>query len=287
MYKESTYNRFNWPTGLNIPRETAVAIILLVALFAFEIFNFDTTQYALRNLLGDVSFAGLRWASILAIAFCAIDFAGLAHLFTPEKGQDEPREVWYLMGAWLIGATMNALMTWWAVSLTLLNHDLGNEVLSREQLLHGAPIFVAVVVWLVRILFIGSMSVAGEHLFRPRHEAAPARSRTRKRAGSRVSRRPQPALAAAPRNAAPRTAAPQRAASRGRVQLARQTDDVPPFMESYGRASPTMRAKAPAAEPIPVEPAPQREHRRVRQRPPQPAPGRRTPATMRANGRRR
>ena len=108
---------------------------------------------------------GLGWATILAIAFCAIDFAGLARLFTPQKGEDEPAEVWYLMGAWLVGATMNAVMTWWAVSLTLLNHQLGNEILDREQLLRFVPIFVAVLVWLTRILFIGSLTVAGEHMF--------------------------------------------------------------------------------------------------------------------------
>jgi hypothetical protein len=142
-----------------------IATIMLIALVAFEIFNFDTTKYALANLLGDANFVGLEWAAILAIAFCAIDFAGLARVFTPEKGMKEPKEVWYLMGAWLLGATMNAVMTWWAVSLTLLNHEFGNEVLSRAQLLKTVPIFVAVLVWLTRILFIGAISVAGDHLF--------------------------------------------------------------------------------------------------------------------------
>ncbi|MCA9959963.1 MAG: hypothetical protein KC443_13055, partial [Anaerolineales bacterium] len=97
--------------GANVPRKVMIGVILMVSLLAFEMFNFDTTQYALGNLLGDVDFLGLRWASILAIAFCSIDFAGLIRLFTPEKGADEPKEVWYLMGAWLLGATMNAIMT--------------------------------------------------------------------------------------------------------------------------------------------------------------------------------
>ncbi len=150
--------------GLRFPRRAIVAIILMVALLAFEVFNFDTTRYALTNLLGPVSFVGLRWASILALAFCAIDFAGLVQLFTPEATGEQPKEVWYLMGAWLLGATMNALMTWWAVSLTLLNHDFGNEVLSRGQLLQVVPIFVATLVWLTRILFIGALTVTGSHL---------------------------------------------------------------------------------------------------------------------------
>lgn len=154
-------------THLNFafPRKFIIGLILLIALIAFEAFNFDTTRYALQSLLGDVNFLGLKWATVLAIAFCAIDFAGLARIFTPEQGQDEPRAVWYLTGAWLLGATMNAVMTWWAVNLTLLNHDLGNEVLGRAELLRFVPLFVAVLVWLTRILFIGAFSIAGDHLF--------------------------------------------------------------------------------------------------------------------------
>lgn len=150
---------------VNIQRKAVIGGIMIVALFAFEIFNFDTTRFALQNLLGDVRFLGIHWAAILAIAFCAIDFAGLARLFTPQQGVEEPNAVWYLMGAWLLGATMNAIMTWWAVSLTLLSHDFGNEILSRAELLKIVPIFVASLVWLTRILFIGAFSVAGEHIF--------------------------------------------------------------------------------------------------------------------------
>lgn len=147
-----------------LSRHLAIGLILIVALLAFELFNFDTTQFALESLLGDVRFLGLSWATILAIAFCAIDFAGLARLFTPERGNDEPKEVWYLTGAWLLGTSMNAIMTWWAVSLTLLNHPLGNEVMSREQLLKVVPLFVAILVWMTRILFIGSLTAAGEKI---------------------------------------------------------------------------------------------------------------------------
>lgn len=168
-------------------RQALIGAILIVALFAFEIFNFDTTRYALSNLLGEVAFLGIRWAAILAVAFCAIDFAGLAHLFTPERGRDEPTVVWYLMGAWLLGATMNAVMTWWAVNLTLLSHPFGNEVLNREQLLQLVPPFVAVLVWLTRILFIGAFAVAGDQFF---GQEQPAEQRRVAEATSRQARRP-------------------------------------------------------------------------------------------------
>lgn len=145
-----------------LSRKVVVTIILAIALVAFEIFNFDTTQFALQNLLGDIRFAGVLWASILAIAFCAIDFAGLVRIFTPQRGSEEPKAVWFLTGAWFLGTIANSIMTWWAVSLTLLSHEFGNEVLSREALLRYVPIFVAMLVWLTRILFIGAFSAAGE-----------------------------------------------------------------------------------------------------------------------------
>ena len=69
------------------------------------------------------------------------------------------------MGAWLLGATMNALMTWWAVSLALLDHQTGNAILSHEELLDIVPTLVAVLVWVTRILFIGAFSVAGSRLY--------------------------------------------------------------------------------------------------------------------------
>lgn len=191
-----------------VPRQGVIGLMLVVALLAFETFNFDTTRYALGDLLGEANFAGVRWAVILAVAFCAIDFAGLAYLFSPAGNRDEPREVWYLMGAWLLGATMNAMMTWWAVNLTLLDHGFGNEVLTREQLLEVVPPFVAVLVWLIRILFIGAISVAGDHFFGGDQSSPPAvESRSRLAERSRPMASPEGAHAAPRRQ--PRADAPQ------------------------------------------------------------------------------
>ncbi|MCS6907914.1 MAG: hypothetical protein RML93_08535 [Anaerolineales bacterium] len=151
---------------LPIRRSFAFGVILLAALLAFEVFNYSTTEFALSDLLGDLEFAGVRWATILAIAFCGIDFAGIARLFTPNESAEPPAEVWYLFGAWLLAATMNAMLTWWGVSIAILEHQsLGSAVVKRETLLRVVPIFVAVLVWLIRVLIIGTFSVAGERLF--------------------------------------------------------------------------------------------------------------------------
>jgi hypothetical protein len=155
-------NLFN---KLTLQRGFFFGLLIILALFAFEVFNYSTTEFALGDVLGDLRFLGIRWATILAIAFCGIDFAGIARLFTPERGAEEPAEIWYLFGAWLLAAAMNAILTWWGVSVAIVNHEtLGNAVVDRQTLLKVVPVFVAVMVWLIRVLIIGTFSVAGEHL---------------------------------------------------------------------------------------------------------------------------
>lgn len=148
-------------------RGAAWGAMILGALLAFEVFNFSTTQYALHDMLGDLTFAGLKWSTILAIAFCGIDFAGIARIFTPEQGRDEPAEVYYLFGAWILAAGFNATLTWWGVSVAIANNGniQGTAAMSSETITKVVPIFVAAMVWLVRLLIIGTFSLAGDRLF--------------------------------------------------------------------------------------------------------------------------
>ena len=150
-----------------LSRGAAWGLMIVAALLAFEIFNFSTTEFALHDVLGDLAFAGVRWSIVLAIAFCAMDFAGIARIFTPERGSDEPAEVWYLFGAWLLAAGFNATLTWWGVSVAITQQSgsSGMSMLGSDTLTRVVPVFVAVMVWLIRVLIIGTLSVAGDRLF--------------------------------------------------------------------------------------------------------------------------
>jgi len=170
MVNRGLLSQFNW--SARIQRNLVWGLLIAGALLAFEAFNYSTTEFAMRDLLGELSFGGLPWATILALAFCSIDFAGIAHMFSNSTNLREKQglEVWYLFTAWLLAATMNAILTWWGVSVAVLNHgSLGNAILGREALLQVVPAFVAVLVWIIRVLVIGTLITAGSKLF-----AAPA-----------------------------------------------------------------------------------------------------------------
>ena len=157
----------NVTRGRRFNRGAAWGLMIIGALAAFEIFNFSTTQFALADVLGDLQFAGMRWATILAIAFCGMDFAGIARIFTPEQGADEPKEVYYLFGAWLLAAAFNAMLTWWGVSVAIVNHtsQSGGAVISNEAMTKVVPIFVSTMILLIRVLIIGTFSLAGDRMF--------------------------------------------------------------------------------------------------------------------------
>ncbi len=152
--------------GIALNRGAIFGAILVAALLAFEVFNFSTTSFALADVLGNLKTGGILWSTILAFAFCGIDFAGIARIFTPQQGRDEPAEVWYLFGAWLLAAGFNAMLTWWGVSVAILNHtSAGTALVGQAMLTKAVPVFVAVMVWLIRVLIIGTFSIAGENMF--------------------------------------------------------------------------------------------------------------------------
>jgi hypothetical protein len=159
------WRRISDRSGLD--RGAAWGLMIVAALAAFEVFNFSTTEYALRDLLGGLAFVGLPWATVLAVAFCSIDFAGIARIFTPGEASEGAGEVWYLFGAWLLAASFNAALTWWGVSIAILDQANSGDLslLGGKTLTTLVPVFIAAMVWLIRVLIIGTFSAAGDRLF--------------------------------------------------------------------------------------------------------------------------
>jgi len=164
---------------LKTRKDVLYMVIFVSALIAFEAFNYSTTDFALSDLLGDLQFGGLSWATLLSIAFCGIDFAGIALLLAPQDSRDGSPSAWFLFGAWILAATMNAILTWWGVVLAVQSHPVVSAgVVDEGFVTRTVPIFIALMVWVIRIMIIGSLSKKGESLTRETGNAsAPALSR--------------------------------------------------------------------------------------------------------------
>jgi hypothetical protein len=178
MNRSATFNSISMFRRVALKRGLMFGLLILSALLAFEVFNYSSTFFALRDILGDLAVGPFRWATILAFAFCAIDFAGIARIFTPEKGANEPAEVWYLLGAWFLAAAFNATLTWWGISVAIMRHTAeGGILLGQGTMTKVVPIMVAVMVLTIRVLLINTFSVAGDRLFSMAEEGQyPARS---------------------------------------------------------------------------------------------------------------
>lgn len=239
--------------------------ILVTALIGFEMFNFSTTQFALDDLLGEIHFAGMRWSTILALAFCGIDFAGIARLFTPDADGQHSREAWYLFAAWLLAATMNAILTWWGVSMALASHTVTSTYIVNPNILaRGVPVFIALVVWVTRFLLISTLSTAAGRVSYPAAQHRPVRSQAVEVRQNQIPA-PHPRTAVSsplPRQRMPSSPPQSRPAAAQTASAPRPTLMVPPRATRFDqpqpqRAAEPVRQPAPAAMPKPAPPKPQ------------------------------
>ncbi|MDT8899561.1 hypothetical protein QYE77_14950 (plasmid) [Thermanaerothrix sp. 4228-RoL] len=145
--------------NLRDPKVWTLALFI-VGIAGFEVFNYGTTLEALRDILGRQG-SGAVWAVLLSLALCAIDFAGVARLFIPEDEADTTA-VWLLFGVWALAAAVNAVLTWWSVSLLVVNHTIqGAAVVGKEVVQRTVPIVAAVLVFSTRLLLVGALILRG------------------------------------------------------------------------------------------------------------------------------
>ena len=132
--------------------------VIVLALAALEIFNFSTTDFALRDILGNQGGGLLTWSMILSLALCGMDIAGIAKILASSKEEPGNTSSWYLLGAWVLAAAMNAVLTWWGISVAIYNQP-AHAVMIIDPMTYVTvvPVLVAVMVWVIRVLIIGTL----------------------------------------------------------------------------------------------------------------------------------
>jgi hypothetical protein len=63
---------------------------------------------------------------------------------------------------------MNAILTWWGVSIAVATHSVqSSSVVDPQTITSVVPVFVAIMVWVIRILIIGTLSLAMDRMLHP------------------------------------------------------------------------------------------------------------------------
>ncbi len=130
-----------------------INVILLVGLLAFEAFNVITTADALKAIVP------LGVGTILAIAFCATDIAGLVRVMTPAKTmQEEPKVVKALFGVWFSVAIINAFLTWFSLQsyfdVTAIKVPV---VMNNVKFI--IPVILSIVIFMIHFVIVYSLGV--------------------------------------------------------------------------------------------------------------------------------
>lgn len=152
--------------------------IIFLCLLCFEIFSYSSSYEAIDRLTGMTT-----WATMLAFAFCAVDFAGLAKLVMPEMRNLPEMPLFFLSGAWVLSAIGDTSLTWFVVSTqtsTLTRHILVTAgVLSPKFFTTWLPLLVAVFTWGVQVFLVTRIGAITDKLVTEKEDAG----------GRRVSRR--------------------------------------------------------------------------------------------------
>ncbi|OGG01493.1 hypothetical protein A2Z33_00415 [Candidatus Gottesmanbacteria bacterium RBG_16_52_11] len=147
-----------------------LGLLINFCTLAFALFVFIVSSFALNNLMGEMEFAGIFMANIFAIALALLDYAGISRLYVPDDGDPRSkRYAIYLLIGWLVCALVVWVLTWWSVLVILLDKtDFAPFIKNPEINLVAfrlAPITIAEVVFLTRILLYAAVSRSGARLF--------------------------------------------------------------------------------------------------------------------------
>jgi hypothetical protein len=162
-------------------RRNIYTFVILFSLILFEFISYATSKKSLYDLMGVAS-----WASLLAFALSAIDFAGVARLVTGDTLEESNG---MLVGAWILSAMGDGFLTFVAIHTTMLpkvNHVMVTSgVISPNMFIYGIPAFMAVLFWVIQMTLVIGMNKILDNLIlsnRPRRqEPLPDRKPDQKR----------------------------------------------------------------------------------------------------------
>lgn len=178
-------------------------VVILFSWAFFDAFNFASTQYTLHYFIGNIAFAGVQLATLLAMGAIGMDLAGIASIFTPERASKEPWWIYLLGFAWLIAAVINTWCTYWFMLVNMSAQPIGVAGISKATLMTYVPWALAIFVFLLHVSIIGTVVVAGDNFLvdgkaKPRMSKPLFTNPFAKKSGPQVSPNPMKATYSTP-----------------------------------------------------------------------------------------
>ena len=112
--RRNARNAASGTNRMNVKMILATNIMLFVGMLTFEMFSFASSRSALMHVLGIAT-----WANCLSWAFVAVDFAGIAKLFT-DGAEAQEDFAWYLVGAWVLSALFDTSLTYYEFATSMI-----------------------------------------------------------------------------------------------------------------------------------------------------------------------
>jgi len=147
------------PANAITSRTTGTILTMLVCMAAFEIINFAITSLAFRSLLSRYTVLVLDSATWLATVVCCVDIIGILYLFLLFPGPSHNIVKRRLFSVWLLVTGLNSWLLWLGIGQAIVVHQAQTDlVINAGIMVHIIPAFIVCLVWLIRILLIGSFS---------------------------------------------------------------------------------------------------------------------------------
>jgi len=137
--------------------------IICVSLVLYEIISYSSSYETVYGFTGMKS-----WAKLLAWAFIAVDFGGVASMMMGEKVEEAGGM--HLFWAWLISAAGDAYMTYIPIAAsasTRTDHILiTSGVISVKAFTVVIPILIAVLIWGIQVVLVVSLNKIFDSMMR-------------------------------------------------------------------------------------------------------------------------
>lgn len=140
--------------------------IIFLSALAFEVINIATNVAGFESFFGGIKFLGISWAIWATIAFEAADVGCLCYSWDRKFDFRTHPEAGFALTAHFFAGFADAGLSYFAFMMAIGNSvsQMAN-VVGEKAILTWAPVFLALMIWVIRTLLMGTIVTQGRNIF--------------------------------------------------------------------------------------------------------------------------